>query len=166
MSKPKKRTNADAPATLDRADEMLAELGRTEAALRVAEAELEERLRQGRESYAPALSALEDAAGHQREALEEGAAAHPEWFPKGARSVALTHGRIGWRWVWSVRLKWAAEKVVAALRTRGLVGAILVDERPNKDILATYDHETLAAVGAAQKSRERFFVEVKDAPAK
>jgi len=161
-----KRKTKPAPCflTLDAADQALAELGRTEAAHRAAATQLEERLRQERESYRPALSALEDAAWSLRESLEASAAAHPEWFPAGARSVALAHGRIGWRWVWSVRLKWTAEKVVAALRSRRLADAILVDERPNKDVLATYADETLAAVGAVQKSREHFFADVKDAP--
>jgi hypothetical protein len=122
---------------------------------------LEEQIRILREKAAPMMQILVDAADADRRIIEAFAGTHPEIFPEGRRSLDLPNGRVGYRLVSSIKLPKMVERVVAALKARKLFDAIVTTEKPNKDILAAYDDETLDAVGAKRVTKDEFYVQLK-----
>ena len=131
-----------------------------EAAALQIQTELEGKISALRASYARLIEPYAEAAKELRENVQIFAEDHPELFePK--RSVDLTHGRIGFRQVTSIRLLKKAETVIAALEDRGLQDAVIVKKTPNKDVLAAYDDETLRAVGAKRQARDEFYIDLK-----
>lgn len=165
MAKKAKKAKKEPAAilgSLDAVDAALAEIGRCDAAQDVASKELEERIRVMREGYARIASPLAVRAFELRASVEASAIVHEEWFKPPSRSVALAHGRISWRKSTFIRLVRSIEFVVAALKSRKLFDAIIVNERPNKDVLAAYDDETLAAVGAKRGESDEFRIDLKE----
>jgi phage host-nuclease inhibitor protein Gam len=93
-----------------------------------------------------------------QEAIETFASAHRKDLGS-EQSMALAHGRVGWREAPpSVRFSRPADEIVAGLHERGLEIAILVTERPSKDILATLPEETLKELGVRLVQKEDFYV--------
>ncbi|MBE3096984.1 MAG: host-nuclease inhibitor Gam family protein [Planctomycetes bacterium] len=142
-------------------DLALAEIGRAERVLAVGQAELEDRISGLREKYAADTKYLVQHAADYRKVVEAWSDANPDAFGK-ARSLALPHGRVGWRKVTSIRLVRAVAKVVAALRARRLRDAVTVKVGVNKDVLATYPDTTLAAVGAKRIEKDTFYIDLKE----
>jgi phage host-nuclease inhibitor protein Gam len=127
-------------------------------------AEMEDRLREVRQEYAPRIQSLDALAVEFRDCVREFCDGHPELF-KTPRHRDLAHGRIGYRRVELIRLLKKIESVVAALRERRLLDAIVTTEKPNKDVLATYQDETLRAVGAKRETKDQFYIDLRAEPA-
>jgi len=158
----RKTKRAPGPALADRraVDKAVKALAGLQAQADRLKAEAEEKIRRIREDAAARAAEALRAAEAFREAIQAWAEAHEEEFGK-ARSVALPHGRIGWRTVTSIRLVRSSEFVVAALESAGLADAVIVRKSANKDVLAAYPDDVLKAVGARRKSEDRFYVEPK-----
>jgi len=158
----KKRIAAEAPALADRrdVDRMIGVVADLEASALRLKAEVEEKIRCLREDAALHITSRLESARAFRAVIEDWAEAHPEEFGK-ARSLALPHGRIGWRTVTSIRLDRKAEFVIAALEAADLADAVIVKKSPNKDVLAAYPDETLREVGCRRIKRDDFYVEPK-----
>jgi phage host-nuclease inhibitor protein Gam len=125
-------------------------------------AEVEERIAAIKADYDVRVKSLLALADEERGLVEAFAEIHPELF-EPVRHQDLPHGRIGYRRAVSVTLKNKAETVVAALESRGLNDAVIVRKSPNKDVLAAYDDETLAAVGARKTVRDQFYIDIRKA---
>jgi phage host-nuclease inhibitor protein Gam len=149
--------------TLEAADAALAELGSCERIAAAARAELDERMAALKTEYGATLSPPLLRARDLRELLEASAAAHPEWFGK-ARSVALPHGRMAWRWVTSIKLPKSLDRLIAALRSRGLRDAVIVRETVNKEILASYVDDLLEELGVKRQGADEFRIELAEVP--
>jgi phage host-nuclease inhibitor protein Gam len=157
MAKAKKAV--EIPADVDAVERILASLVQVRADRAVAEVSLEAAITEMREMVRPRLESLDALTACYEDQVKAFAKAHPDLFGN-RRSVDLVHGRIGWREAASIKLKRAVELVVAALRQRRLTDAIVVTEGVNKDILATYDDETLAAIGAARVVKDHFYIDL------
>jgi phage host-nuclease inhibitor protein Gam len=123
-------------------------------------AEMEDRLREVRQEYAPRIQSLDALAIEVRDTVREFCDGHPELF-KSPRHRDLAHGRIGYRRVESIKLVKKIESVVVALRERRLLDAIVTTEKPNKDVLATYQDETLRAIGAKRETKDQFYIDLR-----
>lgn len=159
----KRKTKPALPAladwrAVDKAVMALAGLQNQAARLK---AEAEEKIRVLREDAAARAAEALGGAAAFHDAIEAFADDHAEEFGK-ARSLALPHGRIGWRTVTSIRLARSAEFVVAALEAADLKDAVITRKSPNKDVLAAYSDDVLREVGARRKQEDRFYVEPKD----
>jgi phage host-nuclease inhibitor protein Gam len=138
-------------------------MARTESDIAAAKAEADERVR--------AINAdLQERLGPQglfleaiQEAIETFASAHRKDFG-GERSLALAHGRVGWRVSPpAVRFLRPAEEIIAGLKDRGLDVAIMTTERASKDVLATFPEDLLGELGVRITQRDDFYVEVAEA---
>ena len=146
-------------ASVDQALGLLAEI---EAGADRRQAELEARVANLRAEAAVEIGRSAELARGLRKTIEAWADENPEAFGS-ARSLALTHGRIGWRWTPpAIKLLKKAESVIAALKSHGLADAVIVRESVNKDVLATYPDERLKEIGAKRTQREEFFVDLAD----
>jgi phage host-nuclease inhibitor protein Gam len=143
--------------SLEEADGALHQIALAERDAQIIKAQLDKDLAALKEERLPGISLLLATAAGLRADLENSAAEHPEWFLV-KRSAELAHGAIGWHLVPFVKLLKKVESVVAALKCRKLLEAVIVKESPNKDVLATYDDETLAAVGAKKCTKNEFFI--------
>ena len=162
MAGRKKKIAVDAPVLENRrdVDQAIGAVAGLEASALRLKAEVEEKIRCLREDAAARAAEHLQAAEAFRQAIQGWAEGHPGEFGK-ARSLALPHGRIGWRTVTSIRLDRKAEFVVAALEAADLADAVIVRKSPNKDVLAAYPDETLREVGCRRVKRDDFYVEPK-----
>ncbi len=155
----KQEPPAEVLETTREVDVALLRIAQAEAAAEKITGAAEMRIRRIRESAAArAAEALEQAKG-LRKAVEGWAKKNKRTFGP-ARSLALPHGRLGWRRVTRIAYKAKANDVVAALEAAGLEDALLVTKRPNKDVLATYEDETLADLGVRRRTADRFYADV------
>jgi len=163
-AQPKPAPAVDRPRTWQDVDGLVHLMARTDAEMARFKAAADERVQKAgadlKEKIAPLL-ALRDSL---HEAVETFASGHRRDFGQ-ARSMALAHGRLGWeRTPSSVKLLRPAEEVVAVLKERGMEEAILVTERPSKDILATYAEDLLRELGARLvPGYDKFFVNFTEA---
>jgi phage host-nuclease inhibitor protein Gam len=157
-----KRKKSDLPALTEwrAVDKAIGVIATLEGEAARVTAEAEEEIRKIREDAAARASRDRLAAEEFRDAIEAFSEAHKEEFGK-ARSLALPHGRIGWRRVPRVKFLVKAATLVAALEGRGLAAAVITKKSPNKEILATYPRHVLDDVGARLVVDEKFYVEPK-----
>lgn len=73
----------------------------------------------------------------------------------------LTFGKVGFRKSTKLQLPKALDKVIAALRKRGMEDCISVKETVNKDILKQYDEQRILEVGGSLKVEDAFWYETK-----
>ncbi len=78
----------------------------------------------------------------------------------------LTFGKVGFRKSTKLQLPKALDKVIAALRKRGMEDCISVKETVNKDILKQYDEQRILEVGGSLKVEDAFWYETKQAELK
>ena len=110
--------------------------------------------------YQARIDSVLTVAAEARGLVQQFADAHPELFAP-VRHQDLPHGRIGYRIVTFIRFLKSPDLVVTALESRRLFDAVIVRKSPNKDVLAAFDDETLAAVGARKATKDRFYIEIK-----
>lgn len=77
------------------------------------------------------------------------------------RTKDLTFGKVGFRKSTKLQLPKALDKVIAALRKRGMEDCISVKETVNKDILKQYDEQLILDVGGSLKKEDTFWYETK-----
>lgn len=152
---------------LEGVDVALGVLAEIEAGADRRQADLERKIAALRDAAAADIARQAELAKGLRGAIEEWAEGHPAALAAaadGARSVALTHGRIGYRRTPpTIHVPKKVEPVIAALRRRGLAEAVIVKESVDRSVLARYDDATLKAVGARRKAgRDRFFIDLAD----
>lgn len=75
------------------------------------------------------------------------------------KSRQLTFGKVGFRTVSSLVLR-NVNRMIEALKARGMLECISLKETVNKTALERYSDETLQAVGARRVSKEQFYIEV------
>jgi Mu-like prophage host-nuclease inhibitor protein Gam len=73
----------------------------------------------------------------------------------------LTFGRVGFRKSTRLQLPKALDKVIAALRKKGMQDCIISKETVNKDILKQYDEQLILEVGGSLKVEDAFWYETK-----
>lgn len=159
---PKRNTKAaPAPAlhSWDDVDRFLVRLAGLEARAAQVKAEADERIRRIRQEAAGHVAPLAQERKALEAELEAFAKSHKKDFGR-TRSLPLTHGRIGWRRITSIRFKAKADEIVAALEHRGLDLAVMVTKRPSKEVMAEFGDDLLAAVGAKRTRRNVFFIEL------
>ncbi len=78
----------------------------------------------------------------------------------------LTFGKVGFRKSTKLQLPKALDKVIAALRKRGMEDCISVKETVNKDILKQYDEQRILEVSGSLKVEDAFWYETKQAELK
>jgi phage host-nuclease inhibitor protein Gam len=151
------------PKTWDDVDALVHLMARADADVADFKASADEKVRAvgaGLQKQIAPLLALREAL---EDAVETFASGHRRDFGD-ARSMALAHGRLGWRSTPpAVKLLRPAEEILALLKERGLGKAILVTERPSKDILATYPEDLLRELGVRVTQHDDFFVEFAEA---
>jgi len=143
----------------DDVDRLLARLAEIDARRDKIQSDADERIRAIRAEVIEAASSLSE----ERKVLVK----EIEAFAKGRRrdfghkrSLALAHGRVGWRQSQQIRFIRKAEEVVAALEAKGLDLAVMVTKRASKETMETFDDDLLAEVGAKRVRRHKFFVEL------
>ena len=141
------------------ADAVLRGVGRLDAEIAHDQAELAAAIGDMKAKYDEHISPLLDARKAQIKALEAFARAHRKDMP--GKSIVLTWGTLGFRAAPpAIKLLWAAERVIEALRLKKLVTCIRTIEEPNKDTLKLLDDDTLAAVGIKRTGgKDKFFAE-------
>jgi phage host-nuclease inhibitor protein Gam len=159
------------PRSWQDVDRLVHLLARTDAQVAAAKAAADEEVRRINAALQVRLAPLTALADAMRESIETFAASHRPDFG-GDRSMALAHGRVGWRASPpAIKLLRPADEIVAVLEERGLDAAVLVTKRPSKDILVTYPEGLLKELGIRITQRDDFYVEfaeaqVSGAPAK
>jgi len=73
----------------------------------------------------------------------------------------MAFGRVGFRMSTKLVLPKAVETVIKQLRKNGMGDCITTKESVNKEILKTYDENTIVAVGASLKKEDTFWYETK-----
>lgn len=73
----------------------------------------------------------------------------------------LTFGKVGFRKSTKLQLPKALDRVIAALRGKGMDDCISVKETVNKDILKQYDEQQILDVGGSLKVEDAFWYETK-----
>lgn len=73
----------------------------------------------------------------------------------------LTFGKVGFRKSTKLQLPKALDRVIAALRKKGMDDCISVKETVNKDILKQYDEQQILDVGGSLKVEDAFWYETK-----
>jgi phage host-nuclease inhibitor protein Gam len=151
------------PRSWQDCDHLVHLMARTDAQVAIAKAEADKRIGQVnaelQNTTAPLVAQREALAA----AVETFAAAHRKDFG-GGRSMALAHGRVGWRTTPpAVRLLRPAEQIVADLEARGMDFAIMISKRPSKDVLAEQDAALLRELGVRVTQRDDFYVEYAEA---
>lgn len=88
-----------------------------------------------------------------------------ELFSK-KKSLQLTFGIIGFRASSKLKpkSKWTFERVLSALKERGMTDFIRVKEEVDKEKLKGLAPETLSEVGCTVKTEDAFYYELPDAP--
>jgi phage host-nuclease inhibitor protein Gam len=140
-------------------DRLIGLMAETEAELAALQAEADERVREVSEAFNQRRGSLAELLADLGSAVETYAIGHREDL--GAeRSMALAHGRAGWRWAPpSVRFTKTVDEVVAILEARGLDIAILVTKRPSREVLLTLPEKVLKKLPVRISRREDFYVE-------
>lgn len=155
------RLNPSAPAlkTLDEVDQTLERLGAVTRELEKINHDCEAAIAQARD----VAKAMSQAPAREKAALEAAlkdyGGAHRGDFVK-ERSRELMHGSIGFRLSHKIVIKRIGD-TLAALRAAGLTHCIRITEAPDKDAMRALDGETLASVGAALKTEDAFWYELK-----
>lgn len=163
MPRRKKTAPAAMIGALEGADWALAKIAEEEGLAGRLGVELEGRVAALREDYAARIRPALERARMLRDAVRAFAEDHPHLFAGAERSVKLVHGRIGYRRTPpSIRLLAKAETVVAALKARGLLDAVITKEAPNKDVLAAYPDEILKEVRAKREQKDEFYIALRD----
>jgi phage host-nuclease inhibitor protein Gam len=163
--------NRAKPATLiihsvDQANEVLAQIAARKRQIEGIYAETNARIDEIKQETANATTLLAEELALREAALASWAEHNRDAIlPKGAKSLKLLHGVIGWR----VSSKLATLKGYTWARVLGhLVGmkcrdAIRVKEEVDKEVLATWPEERLATVGVYTKKEDTFFYELDQA---
>ncbi|MCM1121810.1 MAG: host-nuclease inhibitor Gam family protein [Eubacterium sp.] len=73
----------------------------------------------------------------------------------------MAFGRVGFRMSTKLVLPKAVETVITQLRKNGMGDCIVTKESVNKEILKTYDENTIIGVGASLKKEDTFWYETK-----
>lgn len=73
----------------------------------------------------------------------------------------LTFGKVGFRKSTKLQLPKTLDRVIAALRKKGMDDCISVKETVNKDILKQYDEQQILDVGGSLKVEDAFWYETK-----
>lgn len=123
-----------------------------------------------REHFESPLTAIGKQLEEKTALLEGWAAANPEEFPKGRKSLDMLHGVIGYR-TGTPKLKALLRKtwdaVLQTLKAFGLAQYVRVKEEVNKEAIiadsqaGNVDEATLKKIGVTVSQEESFFVEPK-----
>lgn len=73
----------------------------------------------------------------------------------------MAFGRVGFRMSTKLVLPKAVESVIAQLKRSGMGDCVVTKESVNKEILKTYDENTIIGVGASLKKEDAFWYETK-----
>lgn len=73
----------------------------------------------------------------------------------------MAFGRVGFRMSTRLVLQKALEPVITALRKNGMGDCVVIKESVNKEILKTYDENTILSVGGSLKKEDTFWYETK-----
>lgn len=79
------------------------------------------------------------------------------------KSRKMTFGTVGFRASTKLSLPKSLEKVIAALRKKGMEDCIVIKETVNKDILKTYETADILAVGGKLKQEDTFWYDTEKA---
>lgn len=145
----------------NRADLLLGQIGRLQAAKAKILADMDWEIAQIREHYRNKLDRIESAIHNRVQAIRAWADASPEAFGPG-RSLQLQHGRIGFRLCPpSLRLlrgyNW--DTVLARIEERRLPYVRVTKEIDKAGLIADADKLPLAELGLRISQRDEFFVE-------
>lgn len=77
------------------------------------------------------------------------------------KTMEMSFGRVGFRMSTKLVLPKAIETVIKQLRKSGMSDCITTKESVNKEILKTYDENTILAVGGSLKKEDTFWYETK-----
>lgn len=77
------------------------------------------------------------------------------------KTMEMPFGRVGFRMSTKLVLPKAVETVISQLRKNGMGDCITTKESVNKEILKTYDENTILAVGGSLKKEDTFWYETK-----
>jgi len=154
-----KSTPAPAIGSWDDVDRLLARLAGLEARAAQVKAEADERICKIRQEAAGHIAPLIQEKKVLDAEIEAFAKAHKKDFGR-KRSLALVHGRVGWRRSQSIRFTAKTDEVVAALEARGLDYAVRTTKRASKEDMEDFPDDLLAEVGAKRIRRNIFFVEL------
>lgn len=77
------------------------------------------------------------------------------------KSKIMTFGSVGFRHSTKLSVPKAVDKVIKQLRKLGMGDCVNVKETVNKDILKTYDENTIMMVGCSLKKEDTFWYETK-----
>lgn len=150
---------AEVLETLRDVDRALLEIAQAEAEAEKVKAIAEGCIRRIRESAARRAAEALEQAKSLRKAVESWSERHRRDFGEDC-GLVLPHGRFGWHNVINVAFKVKEAEVVDRLEARGHQDAITFAKRPNKDVLGTFNDETLADLGVRRSgTRDEFFAE-------
>jgi len=160
---PPQKPAVERPKTWQDCDRLVHLMARTDAQAAVAKAQADERIGRVNAELAEAIAPLAAIRDELAEAVETFASSHRKDFG-GERSMALAHGRVGWRTSPpAVRFLRPADQIVADLEARGMDFAIMVTKRPSKDVLVEQDADLLRELGVRVTQRDDFYVEFAEA---
>lgn len=154
----------------DRAEQILGEIAVLKIEQRREQNKMDAELTRVRERYELSLAATGKAIEDKTVLLESWAAANPGEFPKDRKSIALTHGVLGYRTGMpklKTLAKWTWDRVLTACDTLGFHDFIRTKREVNKDAIihqatnASLSAQELKALGVQVVQEETFFVEVK-----
>jgi len=162
-AQPKPLPSVERPKTWDDVDALVHLMARTDAQMAGLKAAADAEIGTINAGLKDVLSPLLGLRAVLYDAVETFASGHRRDFGD-ARSLALAHGRLGWRITpAAVRFLRPLEEILAVLKERGMNEAILVTERPSKDILATYPEDLLRELGVRLTQHDEFFVDFAEA---
>lgn len=163
MSKTRIKTTASPIRTRDEMEALVGDIARLKAKEQQYTAEMNQRVTEVRRDYEAGLSGVQDELSGKMALARDWAEAHPEEFGK-ARSIAMTHGDVGWR-IGNPTLKtlsgWTWDRVLEKLRGGGAwLKYLRVKQEVNKEaLLADREVIALSEAGCRVVQDETFFIE-------
>ena len=148
-------------ATREDADRTLQRIGELRRHVAVAEAEAGEKIDAIRADLVRDTAIMRESLAIDEAALEAWAKGDAKSWEK--KSLELNWGQVGFHLGKpAIKLKLAVENVIEKLRGKKMESCIRTIEEVDKEALANYDDEVIAAVGCARtKPKDRFWYECK-----
>jgi len=163
MSKSRIKTTASPIRTRDEMESLVGDIAALKTAEQKLTADLNRRTTELRRDFEGSLGAVQDELSGKMALARDWAEAHPEEFGKG-KSIAMTHGDVGWR-IGNPTLKtlpkWTWDRVLEKLREGGVwLKYVRTKFEINKEsLLADRDDVDLKDVGCRVVQEETFFIE-------
>jgi phage host-nuclease inhibitor protein Gam len=147
--------------SMEDADKALRDIAEIAARIETEEAIADREVRQVREDLVRRVKPLRERIEELEDALEQWAkSGRSEWPTK---SIELNFGIVGFRLPRpTIKCLLAIETIIERLRARKMNSCIRVKEEIDKEALANYSDEEIAAVGCKRKQgRDKFYYEIK-----